>query len=539
VKKCIVFCGTIVLSLVFFTASALAADITITTSGTYTITSTDTSITVASGLTVTLIGSGSVTYDLPIDCGAGVSLTLQDVHIITSAGCPLSFTGSGNQLILTGDNWLQSNIYNNPGVRAENTTALTISGTGTLSARGGAYGAGIGGYNTDGGILTIAGGTIDARGGSYAAGIGGGRGNSISGGTVSTIGGDDSAGIGGGNGGDSGTISISGGTVTATGGDYGPGIGNGSASGDDSGTITISGGVVSATGGGLGAGIGSGYISNSGTIGITGGTVTATGGQGAAGIGGGHLGNGGATTISGGTVIATGSIYSAGIGGGAYFTGYGGDGGTVTVSGGVVYAEGDYANGAYDVGSGSGSTAGTLSISGTSAVFLRNDYCLPPTLPVPHAHKTPGDADAPMQVVNGMIYGITGTGISPWTTATGGYFVLWRIQYDPNGGTGSVPDTAHHITAATATVKTSAGISRTGYQFTFWNTAADGSGTDYPPGSTLTLASPSITLYAQWIPIPKTGDATATYLYLFTGLALLALAGIAVIMLIKAKRQSG
>lgn len=84
VKKRCVFLGTIIFLAVLFMVGAMAADtdIRIIANGDYTITSTDTSITIADNLTVTLIGSSSVTYDLPIICGAGVALTLRDVQIL-------------------------------------------------------------------------------------------------------------------------------------------------------------------------------------------------------------------------------------------------------------------------------------------------------------------------------------------------------------------------------------------------------------------------------------------------------------------------
>ena len=45
--------------------------------------------------------------------------------------------------------------------------------------------------------------------------------------------------------------------------------------------------------------------------------------------------------------------------------------------------------------------------------------------------------------------------------------------------------------------------SKKGYDFTGWNTAEDGSGTDYQPGDTIDLTEAEITLYAQW---EKPGD---------------------------------
>lgn len=69
------------------------------------------------------------------------------------------------------------------------------------------------------------------------------------------------------------------------------------------------------------------------------------------------------------------------------------------------------------------------------------------------------------------------------------------LSYNANGGTGSMtPDSRF----GEGTVKVSAnGFEREGYDFTGWNTAADGKGKAYKPGDELKLTE-SLTLYAQW-----------------------------------------
>lgn len=117
-----------------------------------------------------------------VDPGEGrkAHVVLSDVRI----NLGLNFRGDGSaafelrsgslDLALSGSNYLRS-----PEGRAglENgLNELTIAGTGSLEAEGGAYGAGIGGRkNTSGGSnIKILGGTITATGGDFAAGIGGG-----------------------------------------------------------------------------------------------------------------------------------------------------------------------------------------------------------------------------------------------------------------------------------------------------------------------------------------------------------------------------
>jgi len=223
-------CAALMLTLLPATAQAH----TINTGGTYDMAdlgvASGGTISIGAGLAVTLTNSAGTTYtNVQIVCGAGVSLTLNNVKIDNSAvsgACALSFTGAGNVLTLEDESTLISG-ENRHGVRVDDGTELNISGTGTLSATGGSFGAGIGGAGIGGGyggggIITINGGTVTATGGACGAGIGGGYGGSggiitINGGTVTAIGGYAGAGIGGGAGGSGGTVEITGGSVKASG----------------------------------------------------------------------------------------------------------------------------------------------------------------------------------------------------------------------------------------------------------------------------------------------------------------------------------
>ena len=203
-----------------------------------------------------------------------------DVRLILANGCTLT---ASKGITVTGSNSLT--IY----------AQSTGDSMGRLSATGGEYGAGIGGCNGAGGVITINGGAVTANGGDYGAGIGGcnGAGGTITvnGGAVTANGGDGGAGIGGGYEGASGAISITGGTVNAN-------------------------GNVGGSGGGDGAGIGGGESGNNSgdgnSISITGGTVTATvpnGTKGAAiGNGGGSSGtNVNSVTIGAGATVEAGT----------------------------------------------------------------------------------------------------------------------------------------------------------------------------------------------------------------------------------------
>ena len=192
--------------------------------------------------------------------------------------------------------------------------------TGTLTAKGGYCGAGIGGGN-NGSVsdIWIVGAEVTATGGYSGAGIGGGSNGSVSTinidhAEVEATGGYNGAGIGGGYKGSVSTININYAEVKAKGGDYGAGIGGGN-SGSVSG-IGIIGAEVTATGGDYGAGIGGGNMNGSGeTIYIETSEVTATGGASGAGIGSGYRGEtiGDMQMYNCKLVAATGGERSAGI----------------------------------------------------------------------------------------------------------------------------------------------------------------------------------------------------------------------------------
>lgn len=222
-----------------------------------------------------------------------VNITILGVKINTN-NTPFSINGYVN-LTVEGENCFlaPSSGSNSAGIQVEsgNTLIITESSTGSLTARGANYAAGIGGnQDGDGGNITIQGGTVIANG---CNGIGGGlnfkpnkgyRGNiTITGGTVTATG--NGAGIGGHFNGED-EINITGGTVTAE--STGSGAGIGGKSGSSGGIITISGGIVTAKGGtfdvyaaaGIGCGTPGDYTDiDGGTITISGGTVIAEGGE--------------------------------------------------------------------------------------------------------------------------------------------------------------------------------------------------------------------------------------------------------------------
>nr|WP_231126463.1 Ig-like domain-containing protein [Motilibacter aurantiacus] len=76
----------------------------------------------------------------------------------------------------------------------------------------------------------------------------------------------------------------------------------------------------------------------------------------------------------------------------------------------------------------------------------------------------------------------------------------YAVTYDANGGTGTTPTTSTFSAGGSTTVAGGAALSRAGYSFQGWNTAADGSGTSYAAGATYSTNA-NVTLYARWAPV--------------------------------------
>jgi uncharacterized repeat protein (TIGR02543 family) len=89
----------------------------------------------------------------------------------------------------------------------------------------------------------------------------------------------------------------------------------------------------------------------------------------------------------------------------------------------------------------------------------------------------------------------------------------YNVTYDGNGSTGGAAPSAGTFTSGgTAyTVPSNGTLTKTGYTFAKWNTAANGSGTDFGPGTANTTYSTAADqlLYAQWT--------TGTYTISFDG----------------------
>jgi len=79
----------------------------------------------------------------------------------------------------------------------------------------------------------------------------------------------------------------------------------------------------------------------------------------------------------------------------------------------------------------------------------------------------------------------------------------YTVSYDANGATsGTAPASQTKTQGVDLTLASNTGnLAKTGFTFAGWNTAADGSGTDYAEGATYTTDA-ALALYAKWTTLP-------------------------------------
>lgn len=112
----------------------------------------------------------------------------------------------------------------------------------------------------------------------------------------------------------------------------------------------------------------------------------------------------------------------------------------------------------------------------------------------------------------------TGHGFAGWNAAANGsgthfgegdefvpagdttLYALWSVvvTFDPNGGTGTPPDSLNLRTGADAGIPGSGGLERDGFRFMGWSMDRDAAGSGLLPGDVFTVGNFDVTIYAVW-----------------------------------------
>ncbi|MCB0461236.1 MAG: InlB B-repeat-containing protein [Flavobacteriaceae bacterium] len=151
---------------------------------------------------------------------------------------------------------------------------------------------------------------------------------------------------------------------------------------------------------------------------------------------------------------------------------------------------------------GNGSTGGTVPTdgnaynSGDTVTVLANTGSLTNTCSTFNNWNTASDGSG-TSFSAGNTFNITAntTLYAQWVSTN------HTVTFNNNGGSGTMTPQ----TACTATNLSPNTFTRAGFTFDKWNTAANGSGTDYADNASYNFSS-DVTLYAQWIPIPSCSE---------------------------------
>jgi len=187
-----------------------------------------------------------------------------------------------------------------------------------------------------------------------------------------------------------------------------------------------------------------------------------------------------ANTLS---IYGTGSLYSKGGSTGAGIGGGNGEsGGNISITGGLVFASG---SGGYDIGGGSSSSGnGTLSISGSSALFLKNNLA-PVASTGTHTLYSDGTVE------NGAAYGYALP--SAWTNGSSAYAYIdyCTVSFVTNGANSIPNQTAGKLSS----LDLPDDPQKSGFYFGGWY--KDSGLTDYFDSSSDRVYT-DMTLYARW-----------------------------------------
>lgn len=250
-------------------------------------------------------------------------------------------------------------------------------------------------------------------------------------------------------------------------------------------TLTIRGNgslLAQANGSCFGAGIGSSVFDASndydcGNIVIEGGNITAYGNVAPA-IGAAQGSPCGTITVKGGTVYAESWGQASGIG--SCNTKCGG----IAITGGTVTAKSKYGPA---IGSSTDGTCGNITISGGSVTATKGSS----------SRYSIGAEDNDCSCGTITIGGAVVDGVAAESFVYNSETTIYHVSFskNANSATGTMADEIFF--SSTAQPLSLCSFSLTGYNYLGWNTEADGSGTSYSDGQSITVTN-DMTLFAQW-----------------------------------------
>ena len=142
---------------------------------------------------------------------------------------------------------------------------------------------------------------------------------------------------------------------------------------------------------------------------------------------------------------------------------------------------------------GSGVTGVTVPSAGSAT--HGSNYTVSSTTPTRSGYKFDGWTSS---AGGSVAPGGTISNVTSNITLTAKWIARYTVSYNGNGSTSGTAPTTVTVDSGGSTTAAANPFTKTGSTFTGWNTAANGSGTSYAAGATISNITSNIILYAQW-----------------------------------------